>query len=111
MLLQLNTNQSACFNTIIVAITDDLQSMHFYLQGLSSIRKTFLYRTVYYYYCRMGKTILYIASTRIAALLLPSRRTSYLLFKIPISLHKDSTYSITKNSQFADLLHKVDLII
>ena len=94
-----------------MAIIDNLQGVYFYLQGLGSTRKTFLYKTIYHYYCRIGKTVLYIASTRIAALLLPSRRTSYLQFKIPLSLYEDSTCGITKNSQFADLLHKVDLII
>ena len=59
----------------------------------------------------MGKTVLCIASTGIAALLLPSSRTSHSQFKILIDLYKTSTCGITKNSQAADLLCKVDLII
>jgi hypothetical protein len=111
MLSQLNADQSACFNAIIAAIIEDPQSTHFYLQGLGGTRKTFVYKTICYYYRGIGKTVLCVASTRIAALLLPSGRTSHLQFKIPLKFYKDSTYSITKNSQFADLLHKVDLII
>src|SRR5262249_37795964 len=51
------------------------------------------------------------ASTGIAALLLPHRRTSHSQFRIPIELNESSISSISKNSDTAKFLRQVDLII
>ena len=85
---------------------------YFYLQGLGSTRKTFLYKTIYYYYQGLGKTVLYVASTRLVALLLPNGCTTYSLFKILVeNLNEDSHCTICKNLEIGDLLKNVDLII
>lgn len=52
-----------------------------------------------------------MASTGIAALLLPNGRTSHSQFKIPIELHESSVSSITKQSVLAQMLQGTDLII
>jgi hypothetical protein len=108
---QLNSDQLSCFQTIVTAIAVDLQTAHFYLQGPGGTGKTFLYKTICYYYRSWGKIVLCIASTGIAALLLPDGQTSHSQFKIPIILNEASTSSIPKNSKLADLLRQVDLII
>lgn len=61
-------------------------------------------------YC-FGEPVLCVASTGIAALLLPKGRTSYSQFKIPLDLCEDSTSATRKNSKLADFLRQVDLII
>ena len=61
----------------MAVITDDSQTAHFYLQGPGRTGKTFLYKTLCYYYRGQGKVVLYVALTGIAALLLPDRRTSH----------------------------------
>jgi len=48
------------------------------------IRKTFLYKYLYYYFRARGKVILYIVSTGIIIILLLGGRTSYSRFKILI---------------------------
>jgi hypothetical protein len=108
---QLNQDQQDCFQTIVRAVTDDPQTAHFYLQGPGGTGKTFLYKTLCYHFRSLGKTILCVASTGIAALLLPNGRTSHSQFKIPINLNEASVSSISKNSQLASLLRLVDLII
>ena len=112
MKAQLNIDQLAYFQTITNIIENDLQIAHFYLQGLGGTRKTFLYKTIYYYYQGLGKIVFYVASTRLVALLLPNGRTAHSLFKIPVeNLDENSHCTIPKNSKIRDLLKNVDLII
>jgi hypothetical protein len=58
-----------------------------------------------------GKTVIYAASTRIAALLLLGGRTSHSHFGILVLVHNDSMSKVAKHSQSADILRDVDLII
>lgn len=111
MKAKLNRDQLSCFNTVVTALQEDPQRAHFYLQGPSGTGKTFLYTTLCYYLQTLGKTVLCIASTGIAALLLPNGRTSHSAFRIPIQLNDLSTSSIKKGSQAARALASVDLII
>ncbi len=108
---QLNTDQLSCFNTIVTAIADDPQTAQFYLQGPGGTGKTFLYKTLCHYYRGLGTSVLCVASTGIAALLLPSGQTSHSQFKIPIDLHEASTCNVSKNSALAQVLKRVGLII
>jgi DNA replication protein DnaC len=72
-----NADQLQGFDTIVSAITDDPQTAYFYLQGPGGTGKTFLYKALCYYYRARGKVVLCVASTGIAALLLPDGRTLY----------------------------------
>ena len=111
MQAQLNADQLSCFTEIITAIETDPQTAHFYLQGPGGTGKTFLYKTLCHFFRGQGKTVLCVASTGIAALLLPNGRTSHSQFKIPIELHESSVSSITKQSALAQMLQGTDLII
>jgi PIF1-like helicase/Helitron helicase-like domain at N-terminus len=108
---QLNTDQKECFTEILCAITDDPQHAHFYLQGPGGTGKTFLYKTLCHKLRGEGKTVLCVASTGIAALLLPNGRTSHSQFKIPIILNETSVSTISKNSGLARSLCSIDLVI
>jgi len=108
---RLNPDQDACFRTITQRITDNPQGAHFYLQGPGGTGKTFLYKTIYHHYRSQGKKALCVASTGIAALLLPNGQTSHTQFKIPIDLNEASVSSITKSSRLASELKRVDLVI
>jgi hypothetical protein len=111
MQAQLNPDQQSCFTQIVTAIETDPQTAHFYLQGPGGTGKTFLYKTLCLYFRGQGKTVLCVASTGIAALLLPDGRTSHTQFKIPIQLHESSVSGVTKQSALATILRKTDLII
>lgn len=111
MQAQLNIDQETCFQTIVRTVTDGPQAAYFYLQGPGGTGKTFLYRTLYHYFRSQGRTVLCVASTGIAALLLPNGQTSHSQFKIPIDLNETSVSSISKSSLLAAELRKVDLII
>ncbi len=111
MQAQLNTDQRACFQTIVAAITDNPQIAYFYLQGPGGTSKTFLYKTLYYYYYSQGKTVLYIALIGIAALLLLNGHISHSQFQIPLELNKLFVSIITKTSRLGAYLQSIDLII
>jgi PIF1-like helicase len=70
---------------------------HFFLQGAGRTGKTFLYRALYGHRAA-GKCILCVASSGIAATLLPRGRTAYSQFKIPLSLHEWSSCDIKLES-------------
>ncbi|CCE26557.1 uncharacterized protein CPUR_00025 [Claviceps purpurea 20.1] len=71
---KLNADQEAAFLATTNAVNDDPSTAHFYLQGPGGTGKTFLYRILYYHYRTQGKTVISVASTGIAALLLPGGR-------------------------------------
>lgn len=108
---QLNSDQAACFTTVTTAIDTDPQNARFFLQGPAGTGKTFLYRCICHYYRSRGRIVLCVASSGIAALLLPGGRTAHSRFRIPIDLHKESVCNVPKDSQLAQLLRSTALII
>ena len=111
MRAQLNSDQSRCFEAIMNAVSNTPETAHFYLQGPGGTGKTFLYKTICHYFRALGKVVLCVASTGIAALLLPGGCTSHSQFRIPLVLNESSVSMITKNSRAADELKRADLII
>ncbi len=73
--------------------------------------KTFLYNVLCSKLCGEGKIVLCVASSGITALLLSGGHTAHSMFKIPIDIHEDSVCAITKNSDYADLMHSTSAII
>ena len=55
--------------------------------------------------------MLAVASSGIAALLLPGGRTAHSRFKLPINLTDESLCTVKKNTQLANLLKETDLIV
>ncbi|KAH0611538.1 uncharacterized protein H6S33_010803 [Morchella sextelata] len=107
---QLNADQLNCFNTIIQGVENPANA-HFFLQGPAGTGKTFLYKVLCNYFRAQNKIVLCVASSGIAAQLLPGGRTSHSRFKIPIVINESSTCSIDKNTLLAGLLRRTALII
>ncbi|CDY40051.1 BnaC05g12640D [Brassica napus] len=63
------------------------------------------------YDTRMPMPILPVASSGIAALLLPNGRTAHSRFNIPLKLSEDKLCNIKHGTMVADLIEKTDLII
>ncbi|KAK4513103.1 uncharacterized protein ATC70_000141 [Mucor velutinosus] len=97
---QMNATQKHVFETI----TSSINSSHFYLQGPAGTGKTFIYNTLCHFYRSHGKIVLCVASSGIAALLLPGGRTSHSRFAIPLNIHEQSVCAIKKNDDLADLI-------
>jgi hypothetical protein len=107
-----NVDQKKAFDTIVSSVEDDESPMSFFfLQGPAGTGKTFVYNTLCNYFRSKRMIVACVASSGIASLLLPNGRTSHFLFKIPLLIASDSTCSIKKNSELAEYLRRVDLII
>lgn len=55
--------------------------------------------------------VMCVASSGIAALLLPGGRTAHSSFKIPLKINESSSCSISKQSQLVNLIREVDFLI
>lgn len=60
---------------------------------------------------RIHKELFPVASSAIAALLLPGGRTAHSRFKIPLKLHEDTFCEVKKGTTLANFLSQADLII
>lgn len=108
---QLNIQQKNAYDTIVNAIAQDPEHAHFFLQGAGGTGKTFLYKALCNHFCARDQIVLCVASSGIAAELLPGGRTSHSRFQIPLILHEGSATMITGNSHTAELIRSAALII
>jgi len=83
----------------------------FFLYGPGGTGKTFVYKTIISKLRSEKRIVLPVASSGIAALLLPGGRTAHSRFKIPLNVTEDSICDIKKGTMLAELLIKTDLII
>ena len=107
----LNAEQQSYFDNIVTVVEQCPATVHFFLQGPAGTGKTFLYKTLCHHYWSQDVIVLCVASSGIAALLLPGGQTSHSRFKIPLICNTTSTCSITCGSVFAELLRNTSLII
>lgn len=82
------------------------------MQGAAGTGKTTLYHTVSQYYHSKNRPVIYVASSGIAALLLPGGRTSHSMFKIPIKIDSQSICGLKPRDEFVQsVLRHMVLII
>jgi PIF1-like helicase/Helitron helicase-like domain at N-terminus len=108
---KLNRGQQEAYNIITEQIERDPTHAHFFLQGPGGTGKTFLYTVLCNTYRAKGDIVLCVASSGIAALLLPGGRTAHSRFGIPLECTATSTCRITKQSHRGELIRRVRLII
>jgi len=115
---KLNEEQVACFNAIVAAVESYEQdpqqqepSGAFFLHGPAGTGKTFLYNCLGSHFRAQGKIVLCIASSGIAAQLLPGGRTAHSRFKIPLSNDSNAVCNIARNSYLGGLIRTTSVII
>jgi len=115
---QLNEEQVASFDKLVAAVERYEQDPHreesqtaLCLQGPAGTGKTFLYNCLCSHLRAQGKIVLCVASSGIAAQLLPGGRTAHSSFKIPLSNDVNAVCNITPNSNLGQLIQKTSLII
>jgi hypothetical protein len=106
-----NDDQRAVFDRITEKLYEQPQFAHFYVQGAGGTGKTFLYRALHADARSKGLTVLCVASSGIAAVLLPDGRTAHSQFRIPLNVDDNSVCDIKLQSKLARLLTKVGLVI
>ncbi|GJV79230.1 ATP-dependent DNA helicase PIF1-like protein [Tanacetum coccineum] len=110
MLTCLTTEQRNTYDKIIKAV-DKKSGGVFFLYGYGGTGKTFVWKTLSAAIRRRRDIVLNVASSRIAALLLPGGRTTHSRFAILINVNEDSTCFINIESDLARLIRKTKLII
>nr|GFA33726.1 ATP-dependent DNA helicase PIF7-like [Tanacetum cinerariifolium] len=102
------------FNYHELQLTDD-QIRNYCLMEIKELLRgtgrTFLYKTIISRLRSERKIMLAVASLGIAFLLLPASRTARSRFVIPLELIENSTCGIKQNTQLAELMQEVQLII
>ena len=106
----LNVEQRAAFDAIMKSVLEQDPQL-FFLNGPGGTGKTHVYTTLCNALRAQGLIVLCVASSGIAALLLPGGRTAHSVFKIPIELWDGILCNIKKGSLLAELLKKVSLIV
>ncbi|XP_071727769.1 uncharacterized protein [Rutidosis leptorrhynchoides] len=110
LIAKLNSDQKKAYDNIINAVEADNGGV-FFLYGYSGTRKTFLWTTLSAAFRSKGEIVLSVASSDIAALLLPGSRTAHSRFAIPIDPTDESLCRILPNSHLAGLIRRAKLII
>ncbi|CAB5210931.1 unnamed protein product [Rhizophagus irregularis] len=101
--LSLNTEQRAIFDKVIKAVETKTPAI-FFVDGPGGTGKTFLYSNLLAKVRLEKRIAIAVASSGIAALLLPGGRTAHSCFKIPLEIHEDSTCAVKHGSDLASLL-------
>ena len=109
--LQFNEKQRLFYDEFLSLASTDPKKAQFFVQGPGGTGKTFLYKGLAAHFRSQGKVVLCVASSGIAALLLPGGRTAHSRFKIPLDLHSSSTCSVPRNSKTAELIRRTSVII
>lgn len=109
-LSSITDEQRHAYDKIINAVYGN-KGGFFFLYGYGGTGKTFVWKTLSASIRSRGDIVLNVASSGIAALLLPGGRTAHSRFKIPIPITEDSTCNIKHNNPHAKLLIKAKLII
>ncbi|XP_073046401.1 uncharacterized protein [Primulina eburnea] len=107
---RLNAQQRIAFDTIIESITHN-QSKLFFIDGPGGTGKTFLYRSMLAHLRKMGKIIIAVATSGIAATLLPGGRTAHSRFQIPLRPTASTLCKIKKQTELADLIRRASAIV
>jgi hypothetical protein len=106
-----NADQQTAYQEILHAVREKT-GQTFFLHGPGGTGKTYVYNTLCHRLRSEGKIVLCVASSGIAALLLPGGRTVHSSFNIhPTNINESTTCSISRGTLKAGLLNQTDLII
>jgi len=106
----MTSEQRSVYDTIMARVDQNKLGL-FFLYGYGGTGKTFIWRTMCAALRSKGEIVLAVASSGIAALLIPGGRTAHSRFAIPFLINECSTCTIELNSLLALLITKAKLII
>lgn len=105
-----NDEQLNVYNAVLNSVQTNAGGL-FFVYGSGGCGKTYIWKTLIYKLRSLGKIVLPVASSGIAATLMPGGRTAHSRFKIPIVLDEESSCSIAHKSDIAELIKCTSLII
>ncbi|KAK1650868.1 hypothetical protein QYE76_068673 [Lolium multiflorum] len=107
---RLNADQLSAYKKIVSSVLHQ-EPGFFFVSGFGGTGKTFLWSAIVSYLRGQKRIVLTVASSGVAALLLPGGRTAHSRFKIPLNIDKTSVCEIKRSTHLADLLRNTSLII
>lgn len=107
---QLNTRQIIAFRAITDVVYNSKRNI-FFVDGAAGTGKTFLYQAILANIRAQGHIAIAVATSGVAASLLPGGRTTHSRFKIPLDLDMKKTCKVSKQSGLAKLLLATKLIL
>lgn len=105
-----NSEQRQVYNAVLNSVEKNEGGV-FFVYGSGGCGKTYVWKTLIYKIRALGKIVLPVASSGIAATLMPGGRTAHSRFKIPILLDDYSSCAIGHDSDIAELIRRTSLII
>nr|XP_017255780.1 PREDICTED: uncharacterized protein LOC108225432 [Daucus carota subsp. sativus] len=105
-----NPEQKEVYNAVLSSVEKNEGGL-FFVYGSGGCGKTYVWKTLIYKLRSLGKIVLPVASSGIAATLMPGGRTAHSRFKIPIMLDEYSSCAIAHDSDIAELIRNTSLII
>ncbi|XP_028766672.1 uncharacterized protein LOC114724484 [Neltuma alba] len=106
----LNDEQRKIFDKVMSSIAES-SGCFFFVYGYGGTGKTFLWNALTSSLRAKGEIVITVASSGIAATLLPGGRTAHSRFAIPIQVNEFSVCAIKQNSPLANLIQSAKLII
>ncbi|KEH19891.1 PIF1-like helicase [Medicago truncatula] len=106
----MTVEQKQVYDTIMNRV-DDKKPGLFFLYGYGGTGKTYIWRSLVETIRSRGEIVIVVASSGIAALLIPGGRTAHSRFNIPIVIHESLSCTITQDSDLATLIARAKLII
>lgn len=107
---KLNSEQLSVYEAVMDSVIN-CKGKLFFLYGPGGTGKTYVYRTLISKLRSEKRIVLPVASSGIAATLMPGGRTAHSRFKIPIDIHENSMCEIKVNTNLAELIQEASLII
>lgn len=111
LLEALTNEQRNVFDNIMSSVSSDINNCFYFVHGFGGTGKTFLWNALATTLRAQGDIVIVVASSGIAATLLPSGRTAHSRFAIPLYIHEDSVCSIKHRTELAELIQCTKLII
>jgi hypothetical protein len=105
-----NSEQQAAYEAIAQAYARQEDAL-FFVDGGAGCGKTFLYGALLALARSQGNIALAVASSGIAAQLLPGGKTAHSVFKIPLPVDDYSTCSVSKQCARAELLRRMRMVV
>ncbi|KAL3820594.1 hypothetical protein ACJIZ3_006499 [Penstemon smallii] len=106
----LNTHQKIAYQKVISRITSGRGGV-FFVDGPGGTGKTFLYRSLLAFVRSRNNIALAVATSGVAASLLPGGRTAHSRFKLPFNSEDKSVGSVSKQSSLAKMIVAAELIV
>ncbi|XP_071928011.1 uncharacterized protein [Coffea arabica] len=107
---KLNAEQKHAYDLILPSVFSS-RGQSFFIDGPGGTGKTFLYRSLLATLRSQGYIAIAVATSGVAASLLPGGRTVHSRFKIPLDFSRNKTCQLSKQSSMAQLIIQCGLFL